>query len=131
LEVEGLSNGRISVSPLDVLRNYFGELPGDRALGSLTTARMEDLGELLVESAAASLSDPVPPGTYYPGGWLAGGWNEPIFKSDLHLALLYYPRLLVHDPLSGYFFDRFEDLPKMKEIRTINRLFRIESVVSV
>lgn len=124
MEPGDLPRRHITISPLDVLRNYFGELPGARALNSLTTVGMEDLGELLVESAEASISDPVPKGTYYPGGWLGAGWNEPVFKSDLHIALLYYPRLLVHDPLSGYFFDRFEDLPKMREIRIINPMTR-------
>lgn len=114
----------IAVSPLEVLRNYFGQLPGDRELSCLTTAGMEDLGELLLQSAEASTAEPVPLGTYYPGGWLGAGWNEPVFETDLHLALLYYPRLLVHDPLSGYFFDRFDDLPKMKEIRMVNATSR-------
>lgn len=85
---------------------------------------MEGLGEALVQSAEASIAEPVPPGTYYPGGWLAGGWLGPHFQPEIHLALLYYPRLLVHDPLSSYFFDRFDDLPKMKEIRMVNRTSR-------
>lgn len=109
------------VTPVEVLRNYFGELPGEKALASLTVAAMEELGRLLVQSAEASTSDPVPPGTYYPGGWLGAGWNDSLFTPDLRVALLYYPRLLVHDPLSGYFFDRFDDLPKMKPIRMANR----------
>ncbi|WP_179012488.1 hypothetical protein [Paenarthrobacter ureafaciens] len=112
------------ITPLEVLRNYFGELPSERAMDSLTVEGMEELGDLLVQSAAVSVFDPVPPGTYYPGGWLGSGWNEPVFKSDLDLALLYYPRLLVHDPLSGYFFDRFDDLPKMKEIRIVSSTTR-------
>ncbi|MEV8132850.1 hypothetical protein AB0O54_17095 [Pseudarthrobacter oxydans] len=120
MKPEDRRDGLILASPIEVLRNYFGQLPGDKELNALTVAQMEDLGQLLVQSAEASLADPVPSGTYYPGGWLGAGWNEPIFSTGLHLALLYYPRLLVHDPLSGYFFDRFEDLPKMKEIRMIN-----------
>lgn len=116
----------VVITPLDVLRNFFGELPGDQALASLTIPMMEELGELLVQSAEAQASDPVPAGTYYPGGWLGAGWNEPIFSTDLHLALLYYPRLLLHDPLSGYFFNRFNDLPKMRDIRVINPLTRAQ-----
>lgn len=115
---------RSLATPIEVLRNYFGEIPGERVLASLTITEMEELGQLLVQSAEASISDPVPSGTYYPGGWLGTGWNEPIFTPDLHVALLYYPRLLVHDPLSGYFFDRFNDLPKMKEIRVVNHTSR-------
>ncbi|WP_217376144.1 hypothetical protein [Paenarthrobacter ureafaciens] len=109
-----------SITPLEVLRNFFGEIPNEQALNSLTIEGLEELGQLLVQSSDASAAEQVPPATYYPGGWLGSGWNEPIFKSDLDLALLYYPRLLVHDPLSGYFFDRFDAIPRMKEIRIVN-----------
>ncbi|RJT97036.1 hypothetical protein D6T65_15110 [Arthrobacter frigidicola] len=105
------------VTPLDVLREYFGDLPTAPELDVLSYRQIEEIGALLTESARASIGDAVPAGTYYPGGWLAGNWNHREFGPELTASLLYYPRLLLHDPLAAFFFNDFDSLPATRELR--------------
>lgn len=70
-----------------------------------------------MQSAAAQATAQVPKGAVYPGGWLAGNWHEQLFRGELTLALLYYPALLVHDPLADFFFRDYGSLPPTRELR--------------
>lgn len=109
--------GRL-VTPLDVLDDYFGELPDAGVVKSLTLSQIDDLGDR-VNIAAAQMSkikpttDPIGD-LVYPGGWLGNGWRSGIFRHELNCSLLYEPRLLVHDPLAEYFFSDFSVLPEVK-----------------
>jgi hypothetical protein len=102
---------------LDVLEGFFGAIPGEAAVRALNHREIDELGHLVLQSAAVTAAAPAPTGTVYPGGWLAGNWHEQLFRGDLTLALLYYPRLLVHDPLADFFFSDFASLPAGRPLR--------------
>lgn len=108
--------GRL-VTPLDVLDDYFGGLPDLDITKSLTLLQIDELGEK-VNTAAEKLSRMKPDSEsigdlVYSGGWLANGWQGGIFRDELNCALLYEPRLLVHDPLAEYFVSDFSMLPEV------------------
>lgn len=105
------------VTPLDVLEHFLGEEPSGDAIRRLSFDQLQELGTLAKQSAEATLLDPAPPDTYYPGGWLGAHWQYQMMAGDLNLALLYYPRLLVHDPLAEFFFDQHDRLPELRPLR--------------
>lgn len=105
------------VTSLDVLDDFFGGLPDADVAESLTAAQVDDLGTR-VNAAAQKLSRMKPSAEpigdlIYPGGWLGNGWQHEGFRRELNCALLYQPRLLVHDPLAEYFFSDFSILPEV------------------
>ncbi len=108
-------------SPLDVLDGYFSGTPDLEAVRALTLAQIDDLGELVEQSAEVlSREGAAADGArdlIYPGGWLARGWGEELFRVELNCALLYEPRVLLHDPLAEYFFSAFSTLPRMRSIK--------------
>lgn len=109
------------VSLLDVLERYFQGMPDLDAIRALKLAQVDELGEL-VKSTAELLAgtrggDDGLGELVYPGGWLAKGWSDELFRTEMNALLLYEPRLLIHDPLAEYFFSEFDRLPKM---RTLN-----------
>lgn len=109
------------VTPLDVLDGFFGGTPDLDAIGGLTLTEIDDLGELVVLSAQVLAGEPAAGGgagdLIYPGGWLARGWGQELFRAELHCSLLYEPRLLLHDPLAEYYFAAFNTLPRMRSIK--------------
>lgn len=108
-------------TPLVVLRNHFGELPSREDVAALSLDQIEELGELLVMSANASVHEDIGNEIYYAGGWLGSGWHEPVFKQELLHALLYYPRVLVHDPLADFFSGGVARLPEYQDYRSTDR----------
>ncbi|PYY52600.1 hypothetical protein DEJ17_15870 [Curtobacterium sp. MCSS17_011] len=61
------------------------------------------------------------------GGWIGPFFSEPMLRRDLSDALLYYPKIMVLDPLAD-FFSRGEGLPELWSVgyvrpdREINRV---------
>ncbi|SET92118.1 hypothetical protein [Geodermatophilus poikilotrophus] len=108
------------ITPLDVLENFLGEEPSGKAIRCLTYEQLRELGDLSKQSANASLNDPAPPDTYYHGGWVGAHWQYQIMAGDLNLALLYYPQILVHDPLAEFFFDEHDRLPSLRPLHEAN-----------
>ena len=106
-----------TITPLDVLENFFGETPAEKAVLSMTRARFQDLRDRVNEFASAVAFTPAPESATYCGGWLGGNWTQQILRGDLSLSLLYYPRLLVHDPLSEFFFDSWHKVPEFRPLR--------------
>ncbi|WP_347041774.1 hypothetical protein [Brachybacterium nesterenkovii] len=105
------------VTSLDVLDDFFGGLPEADIAESLTAAQVDDLGTS-VNAASQKLSRMKPSAEpigdlIYPGGWLGNGWQHEVFRPELNCALLYQPRLLVHDPLAEYFFSELNILPEV------------------
>jgi hypothetical protein len=98
----------------------FGAIPYEAAVRAPNNREIEELGDLVLESAAVTAAAPAPTGTVYPGGWLAENWHEQLFRGDVTLALLYYPRLLVHDPVADFFFSDFGSLPAARDLRERN-----------
>lgn len=108
-------SGRL-VTSLDVLDDFFGGFPRPEDAKGMTLAQFDELGER-VETSAADLSRTQPRSNpigevVYPGGWLGNHWQAQVFRTELNSALLYEPRLLVHDPLAEYFFSDFDLLPE-------------------
>lgn len=109
-----------SVTILDLLEGYFGELPTKETILKMDLGSLEDLQDRVLEYAnAASSADTAGPLDYL-GGWFAGSWHYQIFTGDLSLSLLYYPALLVHDPLADFFFADLGALPKFRPLRAAN-----------
>lgn len=125
--VEASSQHEQRVTVLDVLENYFGDTPTPRAFETMEVRRIDELGEVVCASAQATLDIKAYPGTVYPGGFLAGQWHDENVAEYLHLALLYYPQLLVHDPLADYFFSDFEDVPEMRPLRSVDSAASVQS----
>lgn len=100
------------VTVLDVLENFLGQAPKEAAIVALSRGQIEELGDHVRRFSAVAAGEPAPEATTYPGGWLAGNWHQQLFRGDLNLALLYYPRLLVHDPLAEFFFQEWDAVPE-------------------
>lgn len=112
----------MSVSPLDVLEGFFGGTPSLDAVGAMSLDQIDELGDLVEQSADALAREPAPAigdvgQLVYPGGWLARGWGDDLFRVELNCALLYEPRILVHDPLAEYYFGAFHTLPRMRAVK--------------
>lgn len=108
------------VTSLDVLDKLYGGIPEGDLVNAFTLEQIELLQKAVV-AASDSLSRmkpaPLPIGEIvYPGGWLGDNWRHGVFRKQLNCALLYEPRLLVHDPLSEYFFSDFSLLPEYKSL---------------
>lgn len=112
-------NAELVTTVLDVLEGFFGALPSKEDVRLLSRREVEELGDLAVESAEARLLETInSDGLTYPGGWLGRHWDEPVFRRDLSLELLYQPRLLVHDPIADYFFRDVQAIPDARPLRT-------------
>ncbi len=109
-----------TVTVLDVIENFFGDTPTRAAVFALSRTDIEQLGDLLLHSSDVSAVTPAPAGLTYPGGWLAGNWAQQLLRGDLNLALLYYPRLLVHDPLADFFFRDWDAIPPTRVLQAAN-----------
>lgn len=109
------------VTPLDVLDGFFGSTPELDAIRGLTLAQVDELGDRVRQSAEALALERAPADAVgelvYPGGWLARGWGQELFRAELNCSLLYEPRLLLHDPLAEYFFSDFDTMPRMRALR--------------
>jgi len=115
----GKRKSAVAVTILDVIEGFFGELPDPTSIRMLSRQEIENFGELVVESASASAGQPCDDAPIYPGGWLSSYWGEQAFRGDLNLALLYQPRLLVHEPLADFFFAEVDRIPKMQPLRAL------------
>ena len=104
------------VTPLRVLEDLFDGIPTAEATRRLDLSKIEALGQVVaVESDKLARMAHVTKrrsDLIYPGGWLGQGWHESVFRPELNCALLYEPKLLVHDPLAEYFFSDFSTLPE-------------------
>jgi len=103
---------------IDLLENFFGVLPSEGQILGLTDAQVAELGERATEFGDSQAATPVLPDTTYVGGWFGAYGMNAALERDRNIALLYYPRLLVHDPLAEFFFDDFARLAKLRPIRT-------------
>jgi len=98
------------VTILDVLDNALGDRVRDSSLDRLTIAELDDVVGILTDfwNAQPDLDGTPVEGLPRPsfiGGWIGPFWSEQMLRRDLSDALLYYPRLLVIDPLADFFSD--------------------------
>ena len=104
------------VTVLDALENHFGDRPSEESLKKLSTADLTELRDVLgdfweVQADQAGADD-----ASFLGGFYAAYDVEMQLRRELSDALLYYPKLLLLDPLANYFDDR-SSLPEMRSIR--------------
>lgn len=112
---------RTRISPpaatvLDALENSLGAKPTQRELARLSLAELEHLADVLGEFWLAQADETIPDGASLVGGWRSAYGSEPSFREDLSDSLLYYPRLLLLDPLANFFSNR-SALPAPRGIR--------------
>lgn len=101
---------------LDALENSLGAKPTERELSMLSITELDQLADELSEFWRAQADEPIPGGASLIGGFRSAYGSEPSFREDLSDSLLYYPRLLLLDPLANYFDDR-SALPDTRGIR--------------
>jgi hypothetical protein len=99
------------VTILDVLQNALG--------GDLTAARADSLTERELENLAECVNEfydsyelPESEGELrlYSGGWIAGNWEEHDTRQYLFTSLVYYPNVIIHDPVAEWFYPRRDSL---------------------
>jgi hypothetical protein len=109
----------VEATVIDVIENFFGDVPGPGDATRLTRDQVEELGAMAVQSASAH--EPVPEGDeqpVYAGGFWPAFWTESAFRPELYGALLYQSRVLVHDPLADYFgLSSLDELPELHSLR--------------
>ena len=77
---------------------------------------MDDLRDLLGAFSEAQSGQSAGADAYLVGGFLAAYWNTPLLRRELSDSLLYYPTLVVLDPLAE-FFDDHRRLPPTRPLR--------------
>lgn len=117
------------VTVLDALDRAIGDRRG-ADLHNLSLSELDDIGELLEEfwsSQYQTVPTSTPSRSAFVGGWMGPFFSEPMLRRDLADALLYYPKIMVLDPLAD-FFSRGEGLPELWSVgyvrpdREINRV---------
>jgi len=101
---------------LDVIDNVLGSAPKAERVARLSLSELDGLRDRLSELWEAQHADPVVGGAYLVGDWTPAFWSEPQMRTALANSLMYYPRLLVLDPLADFFGDR-SVIPEMHTIR--------------
>lgn len=101
---------------LNALENSLGAKPTQQDLARLNLAELDHLAGALGEFWMAQADEAIPDGASLVGGWRSAYGSEPSFREDLSDSLLYYPRVLLLDPLANFFDDR-SVLPAPKGIR--------------
>jgi hypothetical protein len=93
------------LSVIDLLENFTGVEANKIAPNKLSDDQVEELAEHL-ELYYANSRTPAKNEDdmrIYPGGWVAGNWEHPDFRSQLYTHLLYHPSTVVHDPIAEWF----------------------------
>jgi hypothetical protein len=101
---------------IDALEHALGARPTQRDLAMLNLPELDELVGVLSEFWLAQADEPVPGGASLVGGWTSAYGSEPSLRAELSDALLYYPSLLLLDPLANFFDDR-SALPAARGIR--------------
>ncbi|MBT2555479.1 hypothetical protein [Arthrobacter sp. ISL-5] len=110
---------RMSPQPdtvLDALENSLGAKPTHPELAMLSLAELDQLAGVLGEFWLVQADEAISDGASLISGWRSAYGSEPSFREDLSDSLLYYPRLLLLDPLANFFDDR-SALPDTRGIR--------------
>ncbi len=105
---------------LDVVENVLGDRPSPEAISKLSIAELDNLSELVAQFGEAQSEQEAVGQPALVGGWLGALWSEPLLAEELAKSLLYYPTLLVLDPIADLFGDR-SALPVPRPIRVRRR----------
>lgn len=101
---------------LDALQDALGAKPERSELATLSVSEVAAIGERLEEFWRQQADEPIPGGGSLIGGWRSANSSEPAFREDLSDSLLYYPKLMLLDPIAD-FFHRANTLPEPRGIR--------------
>lgn len=101
---------------LDALEDILGGIPTRHSLLLLTINELDAIEEHLAVFWAKQADEPVADGASFIGGWKSAHSTEPGLREDLSDSLLYYPTLMILDPIAD-FFARPEALPESHPIR--------------
>lgn len=108
------------LSVLTVLRNFFGDRPSRDQIQRLAKDEIQTLRQLVLQFSDAHEPTDLRDDAIYPGSWLAGNWQLPAIRSELHQSVLYHRAIITHDPLSDYFGIQERWLPELRPIRSVD-----------
>lgn len=111
-----LSRSTSPVTVLDAVENHFGDRPSVERLKKLSVADLGDVRDVLNMFWEVQADQAGADGASFLGGFYAAYGSEPQLRAELSDALLYYPKLLLLDPLANFFSDGAA-LPEMRKIR--------------
>lgn len=120
---DGVMNPKKGKSPrtiLDGLEEALGAKPVRAEVLKLGRVELDQLAGALGEFWRYQAEELIPEGASLIGGWRSAYGSEPTFREDLSDSLLYYPKLLLLDPLANFFDDR-SSLPEPRGIRYLRR----------
>jgi hypothetical protein len=115
-EVMSLKNGKSPRTILNALEEALGATPVRAEMAKLGPVELDQLAGALSEFWRSQAEELIPEGASLIGGWRSAYGSEPSFREDLSDSLLYYPKLLLLDPLANFFDDR-SALPEPRGIR--------------
>lgn len=88
---------------LDALQDVLGSKPKRSELAMLTLSELGAIREELNEFWWQQADEPISGGASLIGGWRSANSSEPAFREDLSDSLLYYPTLMLLDPIADFF----------------------------
>lgn len=106
-----------AVTSLDVLENFFGDVPKTDQILALSDSDIEELRGRTMEFSNAEESEPVPEASIYPGSWIAGNWHLDVMRPELNQSLIYHDSIVTHDPVADFFGMSSRLLPEFRPIR--------------
>lgn len=90
------------ISVLDVMENFLqGDFTAERAK-TLTDPEIDDLLDHVDDYYNSWGSPPLAGLRFYSGTGVASAWLNPELRDYLYSSLLYYPSVVVHDPIARY-----------------------------
>lgn len=123
-----------TLGPVTILDALDGALGGRGAadLRKLSLRDIDEIADLLDEFWSAQYEmapAPTASRSAFVGGWMGPFFSEPMLRRDLADALLYYPQVMVLDPLAD-FFSRGEGLPELWSVGYVRPDREINKVAS-
>jgi len=116
------------ITILDVLENALsGDLTAEHA-GQLTEAELENLADRVNEFYSSyTLQATADDLRFYSGGWIAGNWENPDIRRYLFTSLVYYPIVVVHDPIAEWFYPGRQTLLVPPELPARTKQMKIQA----
>lgn len=112
------SSHTAAVTSLDVLENFFCDVPTEEQILSLSDSSLEELHDRVMEFSSTEEPEPVPDDSIYPGSWIAGNWQMDAIRPDLNQSLIYHNSIVTHDPVADFFGMSERWLPSFRNIRS-------------
>jgi hypothetical protein len=111
---------------IDVVEDAVGSMGQVRA-EALSGSALDRLAHSIIEFYDSWTPLGAEDGRMYSGGWIAGNFEAPESRRYLFSSLLYYPEVVIHEPLADWFFPYREQLWAPPGIWADRRSMRIDS----